>query len=73
MWVPKEEIRRRPSMAFFAVLAMAMVVTSYAFILALAAVCVYLPYFYLSISDSPNMDNVSAFLFGIFIAARAEL
>ena len=68
MSVPKAEIRRRPSMAFFAVLAMAMVVMSYALVLLLAAVSVYLPYFYLSISDSPNMENLSAFLFGIIVA-----
>ena len=69
MSIPKVEIRRRPSMAFFAVLAMAMVVMSYTFVLLLAAVCVYLPYFFLSNSDYPNVQNLSMFLFGIIIAA----
>ena len=62
-------------MAFFAVLTMAMVVTSYAFVLLLAAACAYLPCFFLSNSDS-NVDNffmflsgVFMFLFGIIIAA----
>jgi len=73
MSIPKVEIQRRPSMAFFAVLAMAMVVTSYTFLLLLAlllaAVCVSLLYVHLSISNSPDIDILAVFLFGIVIAA----
>jgi Zn-dependent protease with chaperone function len=56
-------------MAFFAVLAMAMVIASYGFVLLLAAACVYLPYFFVSNSESPNFQILAMFLFGIVIAA----
>ena len=64
------EIRRRPSMALFALLAIVMVIGSYLFILVLAASCVYLPYLVLSnTEESPSGTVVILFLFGIVIAA----
>src|SRR5579864_2033981 len=66
MAFPTVEIRRRPSMALFAVLAVAMVIGSYLFVLLLAAACVYLPYLFLS--QSPSTTVVLLFLFGIVIA-----
>lgn len=56
-------------MAFFALFAAAMVIGSYVFVLALAAACVYFPYFFLSNSDSYNVQVILLFLFGIVIAA----
>jgi Zn-dependent protease with chaperone function len=56
-------------MAFFAVLAATMVVASYTFVLLLAAVCVYLPYFFVANSESLNIEILGMFLFGIVIAA----
>jgi hypothetical protein len=47
MSFPTVEIRRRPSLALFAIAAMAMVVGSYMFVLLLAAACVSFPYFFL--------------------------
>src|SRR5579859_55149 len=66
MAFPTVEIRRRPSMALFAVLAVAMVIGSYLFVLLLAGACVYLPYLFLS--ESPSTTVVLLFLFGIVIA-----
>jgi heat shock protein HtpX len=69
MAFPTVEIRRRPSMAFFAILATVMVIGSYLFVILLAAGCVYFPYFFLSRSDSASGPVVLLFLFGIVIAA----
>jgi heat shock protein HtpX len=66
---PQVEIRRRPSMAFYALLAVAMVVGLYVFVLALAAACVYLPYLMVSNVDSYGAYSFVLFLFGILIAA----
>jgi hypothetical protein len=68
MSFPKIEIRRRPSMALFAVSAIAMVIGSYLFVLLLAAACVYLPYLILANSDSFSPQIGLLFLFGIVIA-----
>ena len=68
MPLPKVDIRPRRSMAFFAVLAILMVIASYLFVLALAAACVYLPYLALSLSESPGFYVLALFLFGIAIA-----
>ena len=69
MSAPKVEIRRRRSVAFFAVLAATMVVASYTVVLLLAAMCVFLPYFFLAHSDTFNMQILGMLLFGIVIAA----
>jgi len=69
MSVPKVEIRRRPSMAFFAIFAMVMVVFSYVFVVLLAGACVYLPYLILFNSGSFSPQVLLLFLFGIVIAA----
>ncbi len=69
MPVTKFEIRRRPSMAFFAIFAMVMVVFSYVFVVLLAGACVYLPYLVLFHTDSPSPQILVLFLFGIVIAA----
>lgn len=55
-------------MAFFAVLAMAMVIGSYGFVLLLAAACVGLPCFFVLNSESPNIQILLMLLFGIVIA-----
>jgi len=68
MSTPQVEIRSRPSMALFAILAIVMVIGSYIFVLLLAGACVYLPYLLLSASDSPGAQVVLLFLFGIVIA-----
>lgn len=68
MSVAKVEIRRRPAMALFAVLAVGMVVGSYVFVLLLATACVYIPYLILTSAEfSPYI--VALFVFGIIIAA----
>lgn len=66
---PKVEIRRRPSLAFFAVFAAAMVIGSYVFVILLAAACVYLPYLAVFSTDSPNVQLFLLFLFGTLVAA----
>jgi heat shock protein HtpX len=68
MSFPKVEIWRRPSMALFAVSAIAMVIGSYLFVLLLAAACMYLPYLILANSDSFSPQVGLLFLFGIVIA-----
>jgi Zn-dependent protease with chaperone function len=68
MALPKIDIRPRRSMAFFAVLAILMVIASYLFVLVLAGACVYLPYLILS-SGSSGFQILALFLFGIIIAA----
>jgi heat shock protein HtpX len=55
-------------MAFFAILAIVMVVGSYLFIALLAVSCVYLPYLVLAKSESAPGQVVLLFLFGIVIA-----
>jgi Zn-dependent protease with chaperone function len=67
MSFPKVEIRPRRSMAFFAFLSIFMVAVSYAFVILLAAACVYLPYLVLE-AGSVNFQIVVLFLFGIVIA-----
>ena len=66
MSFPTVEIRRRPSLALFAIAAMAMVVGSYMFVLLLAAACVLFPYLFLINAESINVQVL--FLFGIVIA-----
>lgn len=66
---PKAKIRRRPSLAFFAIFAAAMVIGSYVFVILLAAACVYLPYLALSNANSLNLQVFLLFLFGIVVAA----
>jgi heat shock protein HtpX len=68
MSFPKVEIRPRRSMAFFAFLSIFMVVASYLFVIALAAACVYLPYWLMMSSGSPNGQLVLLFIFGAVIA-----
>jgi hypothetical protein len=68
MSFPTVEIRRRPSMALFAIAAMAMVVGSYLFVLLLAAACVLFPYLFLINAESINVQVLFLFLFGIVIA-----
>jgi heat shock protein HtpX len=65
---PQVEIRPRRSMAFFALLSIAMVAASYVFVLALAAACVYLPYLLMTSTESPNGQIIILFLFGVVIA-----
>src|ERR1043165_3675389 len=70
MALPAVEIRRRPSMAFFAILGIVMVVGSYLFVALLAAGCVYLPYIVFSRgAQSEHGWDVLILLFGIVIAA----
>jgi heat shock protein HtpX len=69
MSFPRVEIRRRPSMTLFAVLAIVMVIGSYVFVLLLAAACVYVPYLILFSADSFAPQSLLLFLFGIVIAA----
>lgn len=66
---PPVEIRPRRFMAFFALLSIAMVVASYVFVLLLAGACVYLPYLLLDENESPGLQIVALFIFGIIIAA----
>ncbi len=56
-------------MAFFAVLAILMVIASYLFVLILAAVCIYLPYLAISAGGSRNVQVLGMFVFGIVTAA----
>jgi heat shock protein HtpX len=64
------EIRRRPSMALFAILGIAMVIGSYMFVALLAASCVYLPYIVFSRAGAQSEHgwDVLILLFGIIIA-----
>jgi len=55
-------------MVMVALFSMAMVVLSYAFVLALAAACVFLPYWLMTSANSANGQLVLLFLFGISIA-----
>jgi len=55
-------------MAFFAFLSIFMVMASYLFVIALAAACVYLPYWLMTSADSANGQLILLFLFGIVIA-----
>jgi heat shock protein HtpX len=61
-------IAPRRSVALFALLAVAMVITSYAVILALAAACVYLPYLLLTNINSLHFQVLALFLGGIAAA-----
>jgi heat shock protein HtpX len=65
------EIQRRPSMAFFAILGIVMVIGSYLFVALLAAACVYFPYivFARARAENGNGLDVVLLLFGIVIAA----
>lgn len=69
MSLPRIEIQRRPSIALFAIFAIVMVIASYMFVVGLAAACVYIPYFFLFHSESPGIQTLVLFLFGIVIAA----
>jgi heat shock protein HtpX len=69
MAFPTVDIRPRRSLAFFAVLSIAMVLFSYFFVIALAAACVYLPYTLIQRSDPMNGQLFLALLFGIAIAS----
>jgi len=69
MSFPKVEIRRKHSMTFFAVLAIAMVIGSYLFVFLLAAACVILPYLIIANSENPSGQILLLLLFGIVIAA----
>jgi heat shock protein HtpX len=68
MALPTTDIRPRRAMAFFAVLAILMVIASYLFVLILAALCVYLPLLGLR-TGTPGIQILALFLFGIVIAA----
>jgi len=68
MSFPKVEIRPRRSMAFFAFLSIFMVIASYLFVIILAGACVYLPYWLMMSSGSPNGQLVLLFIFGAVIA-----
>jgi heat shock protein HtpX len=68
MPLSKVDIRPRRSMLFFAVLAIVMVVSSYLFVIVLAAACVYLPYLIVD-SGSANFQVLALFLGGIVMAA----
>ena len=68
MPVPAVTIRPRRSMILVALFSIAMVILSYVFVLALAAVCVFLPYWLMTSTESANGQLVLIFLFGIAIA-----
>ena len=55
-------------MAFFAFLSIFMVIASYLFVIILAGACVYLPYWLMMSSGSPNGQLVLLFIFGAVIA-----
>jgi heat shock protein HtpX len=63
---PVPTIPPRRSLAFFAVLALLMVVVSYVFILVLAAACVYLPW--LVLSNLTNFQTLALFVAGLVVA-----
>lgn len=69
MALPRVEIPRRASMAFFAMLAVVLVIDSYLFVVLLAAGSVYLPYVIFSRARSEHRWDVVILLFGILIAA----
>jgi len=60
-------IPRRRSLAFFAALAILMVVVSYLFILLLAVACVYLPW--LVINNVTNFQTLALLVAGVIVAA----
>jgi heat shock protein HtpX len=55
-------------MAFFALLSIAMVIVSYLFVFLLAGACVYLPYLLVTQIDSPGLQIIALFIFGIILA-----
>lgn len=61
-------ITPRRSVALFALLAILMVLVSYAVIVALAAACVYLPYLMFTGMENPNLQVLILFLGGIAAA-----
>src|SRR5438477_3932916 len=67
MSFPAVAIRPRRSMMLFAVLAILMVITSYVFVLLLAAACIYVPY-RLSTTPSTGTEPTLLLLFGVIIA-----
>ena len=69
MVLPAGEIRRRPSMIFFAILAIVMVIGSYLFVSLLAIGSVYFPYLIVSRAQSDHGWDILLLLFGIVIAA----
>ena len=66
MSAPAITIPPRRSLAFFAALAMLMVIVSYIFILLLAAACIYLPF--LVISNSASFQTLALLIAGIVVA-----
>jgi heat shock protein HtpX len=66
---PTVAIRPKRSMAFFALLSIVMVITSYVLVLLLAAACVYLPYLLVVESESPGLQTLLLVIFGVIIAA----
>jgi hypothetical protein len=63
------EITPRRSLAFFAILAILMIIASYVFVILLAAACVLLPYYVLHRAESPGFAIMALFVFGVAIAA----
>lgn len=61
-------ITPRRSMALFALLSIAMVIVSYILVIALAAVCVYLPYLLIANMEHPNAQVGILFLAGVVMA-----
>lgn len=59
---------RRRSLALLALVGLGMVLVSYALILLIAALCVYLPYLLLVNSDSPGLQTLALFLCGAAMA-----
>lgn len=59
---------RRRSLAVLALVALAMVLLSYAVILLLAALCAYLPYWLLMNSESPGLQTGALLLCGVAMA-----
>ena len=68
MPVPAFTIRPRRSMILVALFSIVAVILSYVFVLALAAACVFLPYWLMTSTSSANGQLVLLFLFGIVIA-----
>jgi len=67
MSIPAVAIRPRRSMMWFAILAILMVIASYAFVLLLAGACVLLSYAVVS-SESVGFQSLLLALFGVVIA-----
>jgi Zn-dependent protease with chaperone function len=68
MSFPTVEIRPRRSMAFFAILSIAMVIASYLFVLSLAVACVWVPGWIMTSTDTGGFQILLILLFGIAAA-----